>query len=119
MRCAHLSDCFLFVSRRGARRALFGLQEFGNIYTRIMNPTNDVFEKRVALSKAALPGWHRLRHGGGNPGPHYSGFRAGDELSPPSRSMAHPTRCSATPLRAGITVRFVTAVDFDGLRAPS
>ncbi|WP_022793845.1 homocysteine synthase [Marinococcus halotolerans] len=27
---------------------LFGLQEFGNIYTRIMNPTSDVFEKRMA-----------------------------------------------------------------------
>lgn len=27
---------------------LFALQEFGNIYTRIMNPTNDVFEQRVA-----------------------------------------------------------------------
>jgi O-acetylhomoserine (thiol)-lyase len=27
---------------------LFGLREFGNIYTRIMNPTSDVFEKRVA-----------------------------------------------------------------------
>jgi len=27
---------------------LFGLKEFGNIYTRIMNPTNDVFEKRIA-----------------------------------------------------------------------
>ncbi len=30
----------------GAR--LFALQEFGNIYTRIMNPTTDVLEKRVA-----------------------------------------------------------------------
>src|SRR3954451_6500434 len=28
--------------------ALFGLQQFGNIYTRIMNPTTDVLEKRVA-----------------------------------------------------------------------
>ncbi len=28
---------------------LFGLQEFGNIYTRIMNPTTDVFEQRLAL----------------------------------------------------------------------
>jgi O-acetylhomoserine (thiol)-lyase len=28
---------------------LFGLREFGNIYTRIMNPTNDVLEKRIAL----------------------------------------------------------------------
>ncbi|PZA06966.1 MULTISPECIES: O-acetylhomoserine aminocarboxypropyltransferase/cysteine synthase family protein [unclassified Meiothermus] len=27
---------------------LFGLQEFGNIYTRIMNPTTDVLEKRIA-----------------------------------------------------------------------
>jgi len=28
---------------------LFGLKEFGNIYTRLMNPTSDVFEKRMAL----------------------------------------------------------------------
>jgi O-acetylhomoserine (thiol)-lyase len=28
---------------------LFGLSEFGNIYTRLMNPTTDVLEKRVAL----------------------------------------------------------------------
>ena len=27
---------------------LFGLKEFGNIYTRIMNPTSDVFEQRIA-----------------------------------------------------------------------
>ncbi|KAI4100827.1 MAG: hypothetical protein L6R37_005226 [Teloschistes peruensis] len=33
-------------SAHGAR--LFGLKEFGNIYSRIMNPTVDVFEKRVA-----------------------------------------------------------------------
>jgi len=29
--------------------SLFGLKEFGNIYTRLMNPTTDVFEKRIAL----------------------------------------------------------------------
>ncbi|MBV9774928.1 MAG: O-acetylhomoserine aminocarboxypropyltransferase/cysteine synthase [Gemmatimonadetes bacterium] len=28
--------------------SLFGLREFGNIYTRIMNPTNDAFERRIA-----------------------------------------------------------------------
>ncbi|MHB9069804.1 MAG: O-acetylhomoserine aminocarboxypropyltransferase/cysteine synthase family protein [Sedimentisphaerales bacterium] len=28
---------------------LFGLREFGNIYTRLMNPTTDVLEKRIAL----------------------------------------------------------------------
>ncbi len=35
---------------RGTEHAanLFSLKEFGNIYTRIMNPTNDVFERRIA-----------------------------------------------------------------------
>ena len=32
----------------GHSARLFALQEFGNIYTRIMNPTNDVFEQRMA-----------------------------------------------------------------------
>lgn len=34
--------------------ALFSLKEFGNIYTRIMNPTNDVFEKRVAALEGGV-----------------------------------------------------------------
>ncbi len=33
---------------------LFGLKEFGNIYTRIMNPTNDVFEQRVAALEGGV-----------------------------------------------------------------
>ena len=33
---------------------LFALKEFGNIYTRIMNPTNDVLEKRVAALDGGL-----------------------------------------------------------------
>ncbi len=33
---------------------LFGLQEPGNIYTRIMNPTSDVFEKRVAALEGGV-----------------------------------------------------------------
>lgn len=36
----------------GAR--LFALEEFGNIYTRIMNPTTDVFEKRVAALEGGV-----------------------------------------------------------------
>jgi O-acetylhomoserine/O-acetylserine sulfhydrylase len=36
----------------GAR--LFALQEFGNIYTRIMNPTTDVFEQRVAALEGGV-----------------------------------------------------------------
>ena len=33
---------------------LFGLQEFGNIYTRIMNPTTGVFEERVAALEGGV-----------------------------------------------------------------
>jgi O-acetylhomoserine (thiol)-lyase len=35
---------------------LFGLREFGNIYTRLMNPTTDVLEKRVALLDGGVGG---------------------------------------------------------------
>src|SRR5512134_4138341 len=38
---------YVFRNTEHAAR-LFALQEFGNIYTRIMNPTSDVFEQRVA-----------------------------------------------------------------------
>ena len=34
---------------------LFALEEFGNIYTRIMNPTSDVFEKKGGRTR----GWRR------------------------------------------------------------
>ncbi|MDQ2751601.1 MAG: O-acetylhomoserine aminocarboxypropyltransferase/cysteine synthase [Bacteroidota bacterium] len=33
---------------------LFGLRQFGNIYTRIMNPTTDVFEKRMAALEGGV-----------------------------------------------------------------
>ena len=33
---------------------LFALKEFGNIYTRIMNPTTDVFEKRMAALEGGV-----------------------------------------------------------------
>jgi len=35
---------------------LFGLKEFGNIYTRLMNPTTDVFEKRVTALEGGIGG---------------------------------------------------------------
>ncbi len=41
-------------SEHGAN--LFALKEFGNIYTRIMNPTTDVFEKRVAALEGGVMG---------------------------------------------------------------
>jgi O-acetylhomoserine (thiol)-lyase len=41
------TTAYVFNSSEHAAR-LFGLSEFGNIYTRIMNPTQDVAEKRIA-----------------------------------------------------------------------
>lgn len=41
-------------SEHGAK--LFNLEEFGNIYTRIMNPTTDVFEKRIAALEGGVAG---------------------------------------------------------------
>src|SRR3990167_534109 len=35
---------------------LFALKEFGNIYTRLMNPTNDVLEKRLAAMEGGVAG---------------------------------------------------------------
>ncbi len=35
---------------------LFGLREFGNIYTRLMNPTNDVAEQRIAALEGGVAG---------------------------------------------------------------
>ena len=43
----HQTTSYTFNDSDHAAR-LFGLQEFGNIYTRIMNPTTDVFERRIA-----------------------------------------------------------------------
>jgi O-acetylhomoserine (thiol)-lyase len=44
---------YLFTDADHAAR-LFALQEFGNIYTRIMNPTQEVFEKRMALLEGGV-----------------------------------------------------------------
>jgi len=44
---------FVFEDSAHAAR-LFGLEEFGNIYTRIMNPTTDVFEKRMAMLEGGV-----------------------------------------------------------------
>src|SRR5512135_3614755 len=40
----------------GHAARLFALQEFGNIYTRIMNPTTDVLEKRIAALEGGVAG---------------------------------------------------------------
>src|SRR6185437_12643310 len=44
---------FVFDNAKHAAN-LFGLREFGNIYTRIMNPTTDVFEQRIAALEGGV-----------------------------------------------------------------
>src|ERR1700691_3395355 len=97
---------------------LFGLKEFGNIYTRIMNPTTDVFEKRVAALE------------GGAAGLATASGQAAETLTLTTLASAGEEIISTTSLyggtynlfhytfpRLGITVRFVDADDFDGLRS--
>ena len=97
---------------------LFALQEFGNIYTRIMNPTTDVFEKRVTALE------------GGAAGLATASGQAAETLALTTLASAGDEIVSTTSLyggtynlfhytfpRLGIKVRFVDADDFDGLRA--
>ncbi|MGB7548197.1 MAG: O-acetylhomoserine aminocarboxypropyltransferase/cysteine synthase family protein, partial [Terracidiphilus sp.] len=97
---------------------LFALQEFGNIYTRIMNPTTDVFEKRVAALEGGVAA---LATASG---------QAAETLVVTNIASAGEEIVSTTSLyggtynlfhytlpKLGITVRFVDADDFDGLRA--
>lgn len=49
----HQTTSYLFKNSEHAA-SLFGLKEFGNIYTRIMNPTTDVFEKRIAALEGGV-----------------------------------------------------------------
>ncbi len=49
----HQTTSYVFKNSEHAAN-LFGLKEFGNIYTRIMNPTTDVFEKRIAALEGGV-----------------------------------------------------------------
>jgi len=97
---------------------LFGLQEFGNIYTRIMNPTNDVFEKRVAALEGGVAGLATASGMAAETLALTTLASAGDEIiSTTSLYGGTYTLFRYTFLRFGITVKFVDADDFDGLRA--
>ncbi len=49
----HQTTSYVFKNADHAAN-LFGLREFGNIYTRLMNPTTDVFEKRIAALEGGV-----------------------------------------------------------------
>lgn len=97
---------------------LFALKEFGNIYTRIMNPTTDVFEKRIAALEG---GAAALAVASGQAAITYSILniaQAGDEIVSASSLYGGTYNLFAHTLpKLGITVRFVDPSDPNAFRA--
>ncbi|URN94358.1 MAG: homocysteine synthase [Candidatus Pristimantibacillus lignocellulolyticus] len=97
---------------------LFGLAEFGNIYTRIMNPTSDVFENRVAQLEG---GAAALAVSSGQAAITYSIFNiagAGDEIVSSTSLYGGTYNLFAhTFKKLGITVRFADPSDPNNFRA--
>jgi O-acetylhomoserine (thiol)-lyase len=97
---------------------LFGLQEFGNIYTRIMNPTTDVFEKRVAALEGGVAALATASGQAAETLAIITLANAGEEIvSTTSLYGGTYNLFHYTLPKLGITVRFADADDFDGLRA--
>lgn len=96
---------------------LFALKEFGNIYTRIMNPTSDVFEQRVAALEG---GAAALAVASGQAAITYSIFNiagAGDEIVSSASLYGGTYNLFAITLpKFGITVKFVDPSDPDNFR---
>ena len=81
--------------------ALFALQEPGNIYTRIMNPTNDVFEQRLAALEGGIGALATASGQAAGDARAFTLCNAGDELIASSASTAAPTPCSRRAQAAG------------------
>ncbi len=97
---------------------LFGLKEFGNIYTRIMNPTQDVFEKRVALLEGGVGA---LATASGQSAITFAILniaQAGDEIVASSSLYGGTYNLFAHTLpKLGITVQFVDQSNPENFRA--
>ncbi|MBQ4843044.1 homocysteine synthase [Bacillus safensis] len=97
---------------------LFGLQEPGNIYSRIMNPTNDVFEKRIAELEGGIGA---LAVSSGQAATTYSILNiagAGDEIVSSSSLYGGTYNLFAHTLKKlGITVKFVDSSNLEELEA--
>jgi O-acetylhomoserine (thiol)-lyase len=97
---------------------LFGLQEAGNIYTRIMNPTTDVFENRIAALEGGAAGLATASGQAAETLVITTLAGAGDEIvSSTSLYGGTYNLFHYTLPRLGIVVKFVDADDFDGLCA--
>src|SRR5208337_2580788 len=97
---------------------LFALKEFGNIHTRIMNPTTDVFEKRVAALEGGVAALATASGQAAETLIITTLAAAGDEIiSTTSLYGGTYNLFHYTLPKLGIKVKFVDADDFDGLRA--
>jgi O-acetylhomoserine (thiol)-lyase len=97
---------------------LFALKEFGNIYTRIMNPTTDVLEKRVAALEGGVAGLAVASGQAAETLVATTLAAAGDEIiSTTSLYGGTYNLFHYTLPRLGITVKFVDADDLVGLLA--
>ena len=97
---------------------LFALKEFGNIYTRIMNPTTDVLEKRVAALEGGVAGLATASGQAAETLIATTLAAAGDEIvSTTSLYGGTYNLFHYTLPRLGIKVKFVDADDFDGIAA--
>lgn len=97
---------------------LFALKEFGNIYTRLMNPTTDVFENRVAALEGGVGA---LATSSGQAAITFSVLNiagAGDEIVSSSTLYGGTYNLFSTTLaKLGIKVHFVDASDPENFRA--
>ena len=107
---------YLFNDADHAAR-LFALQEFGNIYSRIMNPTVDVLEQRIAALEGGMAGLALASGQAAETLAILTLAKAGDEIvSTTSLYGGTYNLFHHTLPRMGITVRFADAADYDGLR---
>lgn len=97
--------------------ALFALQEMGNIYTRIMNPTTDVLEKRVAALEGAVGALAVSSGQAASAFAIQNLARAGDNVVSSTALYGGTWNLFANTLKdQGIEVRFVDPSDPDGFR---
>ncbi|CAM3102893.1 MULTISPECIES: homocysteine synthase [Paenibacillus] len=97
---------------------LFGLKEFGNIYTRLMNPTTDVFEQRIAALEG---GAGALATASGQAAITFSLLNiagAGDEIVSAASLYGGTYNLFSTTLpKLGLDVKFVDSSDPENFRA--
>lgn len=97
---------------------LFGLRQFGNIYTRIMNPTTDALEKRIAALEGGVGALAVASGQAAETLTVLTLAQAGDEIVASAELYGGTVSLfSHTLNKMGITVRFVSPHDMDAWEA--